>query len=194
MSGIFRLPLALRQPSCRDEDDRGYRSVCFANRRNHRRPGSLPDAWLEGKILIIDRCLPTSSLPQDFDDLRNDASSEGCRSIERLHEDWCAGNMRFDGRGETLLIATIAGTCAGIAGLTVDPSIADALQLHRFYVRPPLRGAGLGRQLATKLLDHALKHVPEVTVNVGTAEAGLFWENMGLTPSGQLGITHRLRF
>lgn len=145
-------------------------------------------------MFAIDRCLPTSPLPPGFDDLRRDAASEGYRFVERLHEDWRAGTMRFDGPGETLLMATIAGVCAAVGGLTADPSVPDALRLRRFYVRPRFRGTGLGRQLAARLLDHARKHAPDVTVNAGTAEAGLFWEKIGLVPSDVPGITHLLRF
>lgn len=145
-------------------------------------------------MFVIDHCLPASAFPEDFDDLRRDAISEGYRFVERLHEDWRTGAMRFDGRGETLLIATVDGVSAGLGGLTTDPSVPDALRLRRFYVRPQFRGAGLGRQLAARLLDHARRHAPDVTVNAGTAGAGLFWEKMGLVSSETSGITHRLHF
>lgn len=145
-------------------------------------------------MLVIDRCLPASSFPGDFDDLRRDAVSEGYRFVERLHEEWRTGAMRFDGRGETLLIATVDGVGAGLGGLTADPSVSGALRLRRFYVRPQFRGAGLGRQLAIRLLDHARRHTSDVTVNAGTAEAGLFWEKIGLVRSETAGITHLLHF
>ena len=145
-------------------------------------------------MFVIDRCLPTSSLPQDFDDLRRDAVSEQYRFVERLHENWSSGAMRFDGRGEVLLMAAAAGTCAGLGGLTADPCVPDALRLRRFYVRPQFRGLGLGRELAVRLLGHARNHAPRVTVNAGTAEAAAFWERMGLLPAAQSGITHRLDF
>ncbi len=146
------------------------------------------------EMFVIDRCLPSSPLPGDFDDLRQDAVGEGYRFVERLHEERRAGTMRFEGQGEILLIATVAGACAGLGGLTADPTIAGLLRLRRFYVRPRFRGLGLGRQLAARLLAHARQYAPGVTVNAGTVEAGAFWEKMGLMPSVQAGITHRLDF
>ncbi|WP_457581245.1 GNAT family N-acetyltransferase [Ensifer canadensis] len=141
-------------------------------------------------MIGVDFCSLKSSLPHDFDDLRNDAATEGYRFIERLHEDWHAGRMRFDGRGEKLLIASIAGRCAGVGGLTLDLNV---LRVRRFYVRPQYRGTGLGRGLAKKLFEHAIGFGPTVTVNAGTAEAGLFWERMGFQQWEQTGVTHLLR-
>lgn len=63
--------------------------------------------------------------------------------------------MRFDRNGEALLAAHIAGVLAGIGGLTIEPVLLGALRMRRFYVRPPFRQAGIGRTLATALLEPA---------------------------------------
>jgi len=44
--------------------------------------------------------------------------------------------MRFDRHGEALLAARVTGVLAGIGGLTIEPVLAGALHMRRFYVRP----------------------------------------------------------
>jgi GNAT superfamily N-acetyltransferase len=134
----------------------------------------------------------TTALPPDFAALRAEALREGHRFLERLDADWQAGTMRFDNSGERLLAATIAEKCAGIGGLTRDPSIPEALRLRRFYVHPQHRRAGIGSGLAERLLAHARAHTRLVTVNAGTPDAAAFWEKRGFSPATQPNITHLL--
>ena len=89
-----------------------------------------------------------SALPAEFDTLRCEAQAEGYRFIERLAADWASGQTRFDHAGEILLALRVGGELAGIGGLTIDPVLADALRVRRFYVRAMFRRHGLGRMLA----------------------------------------------
>lgn len=131
------------------------------------------------------------SMPLDLGELRRDATLEGYRFIERLHEEWQSGAVRFEGPGETLIVAMADGGCAAVGGLTVDPVVEGALRVRRFYVRPAFRGNGLGRRLAGMLLEHAGGSTALLTVNAGTDAASHFWERMGFVPAKLGGITHQ---
>ena len=99
--------------------------------------------------------LVTENLPAGFDALQEEARAEGYLFVERLAGDWEARRMRFDGNGEALFAAHVAGVLAGIGGLTIEPGMPGALRMRRFYVRARFRRAGIGRTLATALLERA---------------------------------------
>jgi GNAT superfamily N-acetyltransferase len=134
---------------------------------------------------------PLASMPLDLPRLRAEAKADGYGFIERLHQDWQQGRQRFDAPGEILIVASVGGDEAAVGGLTIDPAVADALRVRRFYVRPAWRGSGLGRQLAEKLIEHATGFTPLLTVNAGTEAAGSFWLRMGFVASRTPGITHQ---
>jgi GNAT superfamily N-acetyltransferase len=128
------------------------------------------------------------SLPKGFGALRADALAEGYRFVERLAADWTAGAMRFDCEGEALLSGHVAGALAGIGGLTIEPAIAGALRMRRFYVRSAFRRTGLGRQIARALLA-GVSADRLVTVNAAPASFS-FWESLGFVPDARDGHTH----
>ena len=123
--------------------------------------------------------------------IRADALAECYDFIERLHREWQEGQTRFDGRGELLIVATVGEDEAAVGGLTIDPAVAGALRLRRFYVRPFYRGRGLGREMAERLVDHARGITRLLTVNAGTEDAARFWLRLGFLPSPTAGITHQ---
>ena len=131
------------------------------------------------------------ALPAGFDALRREARAEGYRFIERLATEWGSGETRFDSPGEMLLGLWIAGELAGVGGLTVDPVIADALRMRRFYIRPIFRRRGLGRTLAEALLERARSSGQPVTVNAA-AGSEAFWEALGFRGGPRDGHTHVL--
>ena len=131
-------------------------------------------------------------LPAGFDALREEARAEGYLFVERLAADWEARRMRFDGDGEALLAAHVAGVLAGIGGLTIEPVLRGALRMRRFYVRPLFRSAGIGRQLATALLARARITGQLVSVNAAPASVS-FWESLGFAPDMRDGHTHLYR-
>ena len=128
-------------------------------------------------------------LPAGFDALRAEARAEGYRFIERLAGDWVSGTSRFDREGEALLAAHVNGVLAGIGGLTIEPVVPDALRMRRFYVRLAYRRRGIGRKLATALLERARNASRLVTVNAAPASAA-FWESLGFAPDARDGHTH----
>ena len=81
---------------------------------------------------------------------------------------------------------------AGIGGLTIEPVLAGALRMRRFYVRPLFRRAGIGRTLETALLGRAPTTGLLVTVNAGPGSAP-FWESLRFAPDMRDGHTHLYR-
>jgi len=133
----------------------------------------------------------TGDLPAGFDTLRAEALAEGFRQVERLAAEWASRTTRFDREGEALLAVRSNGVLAGIGGLTIEPVVAGALRMRRFYVRPRFRRCGVGRKLATALLERTGYAHRLITVN---APAGsiLFWEALGFKPDMREGHTHVL--
>jgi GNAT superfamily N-acetyltransferase len=109
--------------------------------------------------------------------------------VERLATDWLSGTTRFDRAGEALLAARVNGVLAGIGGLTIEPVVPDALRMRRFYIRLAYRRSGIGRKLATALLDRARSAGGLVTVNAAPASSA-FWESLGFMPDPHDGHTH----
>jgi GNAT superfamily N-acetyltransferase len=128
-------------------------------------------------------------LPEGFDALRAEARAEGYLFVERLATDWSSGTTSFDREGEALLVAHVNGELAGIGGLTIEPVVPHALRMRRFYVRLAYRRSGIGRMLATALLERARSTSRLVTVNAGPGSAA-FWESLGFAPDARDGHTH----
>jgi len=128
-------------------------------------------------------------LPAGFGALRAEAGAEGYLFMERLATDWLSGTLRFDREGEALLAARVNGVLAGIGGLTIEPVVPHALRMRRFYIRLPYRRSGIGRMLATALVERAWSTSRLVTVNAGPGSAA-FWESLGFAPDARDGHTH----
>ena len=133
----------------------------------------------------------TGDLPAGFETLRAEALAEGFRHIERLGAEWASRTTRFDREGEALLAARLNGVLAGIGGLTIDPVVPGALRMRRFYVRWQFRLVGVGRKLATALLEQTGDTHRPITVNANPASVA-FWESLGFKPDPRDGHTHLL--
>jgi len=94
-------------------------------------------------------------LPPGFEALRTEAQAEGYRHLDRLAADWASGALRFDRPGEALHAGHLDNELAAVGGLTIDPAVPGALRMRRFYVRRQFRRGGIGRRLATALLEWA---------------------------------------
>lgn len=148
-----------------------------------------PERPLIQLVRIID------DLPDGFDALLADAASEGVKAMARLAEGWASGEQRFDGDGEALLGALLAGDLAAIGGLSVEPAASEpARRVRRFYVRPAFRRQGVGRALASAVIHEALDQVDLLTCNAAASPAAPpFWEAQGFSPDGSGPWTHVLR-
>jgi len=140
-----------------------------------------------GQVPTLQRV--TTELPAGFDALRAEARAEGYRFVERLANDWISLTARFDRDGEALLAVRVNGVLAGIGGLTIDPVVLDALRMRRFYVGLAYRRSGIGRKMATALLEPARSAGGLVTVNAAPASTA-FWESLGFAADARDGHTH----
>ncbi|MGO4138318.1 GNAT family N-acetyltransferase [Rhizobium brockwellii] len=131
-------------------------------------------------------------LPQEIADLESEARREGYRQVARLIDDWSTDAVRFDRDGERLFGAYVDDALVGIGGVTVETAMSGALRMRRFYIRPAMRGRGIGRMLARALLDHARPFCTVVTVHAGNDAAAKFWESLRFQPHGRDGHTHLL--
>ena len=140
-------------------------------------------------IRIID------DLPDGFPALLADAASEGVRNMALLAQGWASSDQRFDGDGEALLGALLAGELAGIGGLSVEPAASEpARRVRRFYVRPAFRRQGVARTLASALAQEALDQVDLMTCNAAASPAAApFWEAQGFLRDSSGPWTHVLR-
>jgi GNAT superfamily N-acetyltransferase len=134
-------------------------------------------------------------LPAGFDALLADAASEDVRNMALLAQDWASSDQRFDGDGEALLGALLAGKLAGLGGLSIELAAAEpARRVRRFYVRPALRRQGVARTLASALIQEALDQVDLLTCNAAASPAAApFWEAQGFSRDSSGPWTHVLR-
>ena len=134
-------------------------------------------------------------LPDGLPALLADAAAEGVRNMALLADGWASGDQRFQGDGEALLGALLAGELAGIGGLSIEPAAAEpARRVRRFYVRPAFRRQGVARTLASALIQEALDQVDLLTCNAAASPAAVpFWEAQGFSPDNSGPWTHVLR-
>ncbi|MBY3597494.1 GNAT family N-acetyltransferase [Rhizobium bangladeshense] len=131
-------------------------------------------------------------LPEAMAGLARDARQEGYLHIGRLIDEWPVGDIRFARDGERLLGAFAGAALVAVGGMTIEPAMREALRMRRFYVRPGMRGRGVGRMLALALLDHARLFCRCVTVHAGNDGAMKFWDALGFRPVKQDSYTHVL--
>jgi GNAT superfamily N-acetyltransferase len=132
-----------------------------------------------------------NALPAGFEMLREEARGEGHRMLDTLAVEWTSGTTRFDRSGEALFAAYADDVLAGVGGLTLEPAIPGALRVRRFYVRLAYRRSGVGRALATALLEEPRRVGRPVTANAA-AGSEAFWEALGFVPDLRDGRTHIL--
>ena len=142
--------------------------------------------------MTIDIRILRDELPDQITGLAREARQEGHFHITRLVDEWSAGDVRFARDGERLLGAFVGEALVGIGGMTVEPAIPAALRMRRFYVRPDMRGRGVGHMLALALLEHARRFCSVVTVHAGNDGAAKFWESLGFQSARQDGSSHIL--
>jgi GNAT superfamily N-acetyltransferase len=138
-------------------------------------------------------------LPEDFDALVAEASGEGVRNMALLADDWApkqeGAGAHFQDDGEALFAAFLAGTLAGVGGMSVETGATQpARRLRRVYVRPMFRRQGVATALASALIQEGFDSVALLTVNAAASPAaGPFWEALGFVADVSGPWTHVLR-
>ena len=116
-------------------------------------------------------------------------ASEGVKPRpERIS--WAVDQMLKNRVGGLLLVAREKRVVVGVALAVYSPSaeLGRVLVLNDFFVEPSLRRKGIGRALATKLLDEAkAMHVDQIDFEVlpTNAVAAAFWKAMGFRNTGR---------
>jgi GNAT superfamily N-acetyltransferase len=137
----------------------------------------------------------TGSLPDQIGILEAEACADSVKNVSRLVADWTNGEERFSKPGELLLAAYDGERLIAIGGLTVDPyhPTPPAMRLRRVYVLKQDRGLGVGRALASALIEHGLKRTNLLLVNAGVQDADLFWEALGFERVDRVHHSHEMR-
>ncbi len=135
------------------------------------------------------------ALPDDFPVLQAEAAAEGYRFVEGILEEWDAGRYEDGDERNMLLTVYREGILAAIGAVTPDPydPAPDLLRLRHVYVRPEHRRGGVGRVLASALIQQGFALAPRLSLNAADAGAAAFWEAMGFRPdTGGTRRTHLL--
>ena len=114
--------------------------------------------------------------------------------IERLLEDWAAGDNRFDQPGECLF-GFYEGELLAVAGVNrhQQPELGEVGRIRRVFVHPDVRDQGVGTRLVKRVMQQAGNQFSVFTVNVGKRSAYGFYQNLGFMPAKNMqGVTHFL--
>lgn len=124
------------------------------------------------------------ALPDDLPALQDEAAAEGYRFVEGILEEWDAGRYAGADERNTLLAVYREGVLAAIGAVTPDPydPAPNLLRIRHVYVRPRNRREGVGRVLASALIQQGLALAPRLSLNAADAGASAFWEAMGFRP------------
>lgn len=122
-------------------------------------------------------------LPDGFENLRHAADAEGWSHLDRLALD------RSD--CDPLMAAYVDGELAGLGALTAEPAEPGVWRIRRFYVAETHRHRGVGRALASALVQEGLGRSPNLTVHASRPQARSFWEAMGFRLDERNGWSHR---
>ncbi len=116
-------------------------------------------------------------------------TSEGVRPRpERIS--WAVDQILRNRVGGLLLVAREKRVVVGVALAVYTPSaeLGRLLVVNDFFVDPAMRRKGVGRALATKLLDEAkAMHVDQIDGEVlpTNPAAAAFWKSMGFRNTGR---------
>ncbi|MFT3926940.1 MAG: GNAT family N-acetyltransferase [Myxococcales bacterium] len=130
-------------------------------------------------------------LPDGFSALHRCAEKEGFAHLSRLAAAWENGPST-PSPGEVLMEVRAQEQLVAIGALTAEPaeSMKGALRVRRFYVHPHFRRRGLGRLLASALLDHGRAHSRAFTLHAPRPSSRAFWEAMGFVVDERDGFSH----
>jgi GNAT superfamily N-acetyltransferase len=122
-----------------------------------------------------------AALPEGFDDLRRQASAEGYGFLDRLAEDVSRGDYAGEANLPVLFATFSGGDLAAVGGLTADPydPAPDLARLRHVYVAPAFRGSGVGRSLASAVIQQGFALAGRLSLRAADERAAAFWEAAG---------------
>jgi GNAT superfamily N-acetyltransferase len=143
-------------------------------------------------VAIALQIVPLKALPPQIIELRDEATNEGFRFIEKLITEWESGANRFDQPGECFLGAFTEADFIGVGGLNRDPYVGGGTtgRIRHLYVQRSARGQGVGSALLRRLLDQANAAFERVRLRTDTREAGAFYLSHGFLPVADETASH----
>jgi GNAT superfamily N-acetyltransferase len=140
--------------------------------------------------------IPVKNLPGDVNILRDEATSEGFRFMDKLCDEWQSGANRFSGSGEVFLGVFQGPRLIGLGGLNVDPYVtgSETGRLRHVYVLNSHRRQGVATKLVRKLLDEASYSFRSARLFTDTKAGAMFYEAVGFMPSSSPSASHVIEF
>lgn len=113
-----------------------------------------------------------------------DASrAEGYEFVQRLWDEYQAGENRFDGKGALLLGVYAEGRLIAVGGVQPDPYLGDPAvgRIRHVYVLPDQRRGGVGRLLVQALMARSASAFSMFTLRTPTEHGRAFYESLGFS-------------
>ena len=123
----------------------------------------------------------TDTLPDGFESLRQEAAGEGYAFLDRLAQEIERGDYAVDADLPVLFAVFAEGDLAGLGGLTPDPydPAPDIARLRHVYVRASSRRLGIGRAIASALVQQGFVIAARLSLRAADDRAAAFWEAEG---------------
>lgn len=127
-------------------------------------------------------------------DLAIEAQANGYRMVQRLIDEWIAGENRFEKPGERAYLAVLDGQIRGVCGLNIDPFANDNRigRVRRLYVSTSARRRGIASAIMRQLVGDAQGRFAELRLRTLEADASAFYQAIGFSPVKEIeNCTHR---
>ncbi|AMJ62312.1 GNAT family N-acetyltransferase [Bosea sp. PAMC 26642] len=127
----------------------------------------------------------TETPPEGFEDLRLEAVGEGYVFLDRLADEIARGDYADADCDLPVLFGVFAdGQLVGLGALTADPydPAPDLARLRHVYVRRDHRGRGVGRVIASALIQQGLSVASRLSLRAADPAASAFWTAQGFRP------------
>lgn len=123
------------------------------------------------------------ALPEGFDDLRRQAGMEGYGFLDRMAEEVSRDDYGGQAELPVLFAALSGGDLAAVGALNADPydPAPDLVRLRHVYVAPAFRRSGVGRSLATALIQQGFALAERLSLRAADERAAAFWEAAGFS-------------
>ncbi len=139
-------------------------------------------------MVLIERAVPPDRLDVERLIAAYHVSEGVTPKPERIT--WAVEQVLRNRVGGVILVAREKRTILGVALAVYQPSaeLGRMLVVNDFFVDPATRRKGVGRALASKLLDEAkAMRVDRIDLEIlpGNATAAAFWKSMGFRTQGR---------